>query len=273
MGNPQLTYGARAAGHAGLPVYTRIRGQVLSKACETAAGIDFGKIVSKGSSDGGCIIGGSAPIGVALRDHGQGMSEASVGKYLQKSMVSVLDKDFVWLETVSTSGAYRAKVYYDTATGAVVVTASPSGTQKLIGYLGQTLTAAGLVKVYVDTDMYYRAIEIADEVDANVSGIDDAIAAITPTAPVTELDAAVGNAQSVVTWVDPVDTDLDHVVVQVSVTATGVVSSTRNVAAAAETVTVTGLSNGTGYTVAVWAVDTDGNESDIVTDTVTPSAG
>lgn len=270
MGNPQLTYGARAAGHAGLPVYTRIRGQVLSKACETAAGIDFGKIVSKGASDNGCIIGGSAPIGVALRDHGQGMSDLSVGKYLQKSMVSVLDKDFVWLETASTSGAYRAKVYYDTTTGAVVVTDSPSGTQKLIGYLGQTLSAAGLVKVYVDTDMYYRAIEIAAEVAAEIA---DEMEGVTPPAPVTDLAASIAAASTVVTWVDPADEDLDHIVVQVSVTSTGVVSSTRNVAAAAETVTVSGLSNGTEYTVEAWAVDTDGNESAIESVDVTPSAG
>ena len=254
MGNPQLTYGDRGAAHAGGLVYGTVRGLKLSKACETAAGINFGVVVSRGSTDDGCVVGGSTPIGVALRDHGQGMDALGVGMYAQKSLVSVIDKDFVWMETVSTSGAYRARVYYDTTTGSAIVTASPTATQKLIGYLGQTLTAAGLCKVFVDSDLSYP------------------ISAFTPTAPVTELAAAIGDTQSVVTWVDPADADIDHIVVQTSVTATGAVVSTFNVAAAAETKTVASLTNGTEYTVSVWVLDDDGNSSAIVTDTVTPSA-
>jgi len=253
MGSPQLTYGARGIAYAGALAYGKTRGICLSKACETVAGIPFGKVVSRGSSDKGCVIGGVKPFGVALRDHGQGMNESSDAYYERYAMVSIIDKDFVYVETVSSSGAYRARVYYDTSTGAIVVTDSPSGTQKLIGYLGQTLTAAGLVMIYVDTEMFYRQADLESDIEdavdaailaADIDGlVDTAVEDFVAPGPVTALNGTVANAQTVISWTDPVDTDIDYVKVEVSVTATGVVSSTRNVAAAAETVTVTGLSN------------------------------
>lgn len=292
MGTPQLMYGARARGVAGQLAYGKVRGIVESKVCGTSAGIEFGRIVSRGSSDDICVVGGNAPFGVALFDQGQGMNEDSEGRYEYKSSVSVIDKDYVLLNTASVSGAYRAKVYYliaDSTPGAgdigtIVVTDAPTENHRLIGYLGQTLNAAGLVKVYVDTDLYYFEVAAAAAGDAaadlvvaaltdDIRELQEAVDLVVAPAAVTALSAAVGNAQSVVTWVDPVDTDLAHIVVEIAATATGIVASSRRVAAAAGTVTITGLSNGTEYTVYVWAVDTDGNYSEVVTDTVTPSAG
>lgn len=91
---------------------------------------------------------------------------------------------------------------------------------------------------------------------------------------VTSLDAAVGDTQSVVTWTDPTTTTVDHILVYVVKTSdsTAVTGSPFTVAAAAGTKTVTGLTNGTGYTVTVKSVDTDGNVSPGAVDTVTPSA-
>jgi len=280
----QTSYNDRAVAQAGQMVYGKVRGILESKACGTAAGIDFGRVVGRGSADNVCVVGGQTPFGVARYDHGQGMDEDSEGRYEYKSMVSVVDKDYVYLNTVSTSGAYRAKVYYliaDSSSGAgdagtVVVTDAPGVNHRLIGYLGQTLTAAGLAKVYVDTDVYFNEVACAaaaetaaeDFLDENQDAIDDA----TAPAPVTSLSAAVGNTQTVVTWTDPEDTDIDHMIVEVAVASTGVVDSRRRVAAAAETITIGSLSNGTEYAVYVWAVDTDGNYSAVETDTVTPSA-
>lgn len=272
--------------------YGKARGIQESKACETAAGIEFGRVVSRGSSDDACVVGGSSPFGVALFDQGQGMDPDSEGRYEQKSMVSVIDKDYVLLNTVSASGAYRAKVYYlidDSAPGAgdigtIVVTDAPEVNHRLIGYLGQTLTAAGLAKVYVDTDLHYfdvaaaaageaAAEEVVAEMSSDISDLQDAAALVAAPAGVTALDAAVGNAQSVVTWVDPVDTDLSKIVVQIALSSDKKVISTYYVAPAAQTLTITSLSNDSAYTVYAWAVDTNGNYSAVATDTVTPSAG
>ncbi len=89
---------------------------------------------------------------------------------------------------------------------------------------------------------------------------------------VTSLSAAVGDTQSVVTWTDPATTDVDHILLYVTDAGVGITGSPFTVAAAAETKTVTGLTNGTEYTVVAKAVDSDGNVSPGVTDTVTPSA-
>jgi hypothetical protein len=40
----------------------------ITRLCETAAGIGFGKAVSQGATEKGCILGGSAFIGISMRD-------------------------------------------------------------------------------------------------------------------------------------------------------------------------------------------------------------
>ncbi|MFB9328003.1 Ig-like domain-containing protein [Paenibacillus aurantiacus] len=86
----------------------------------------------------------------------------------------------------------------------------------------------------------------------------------TPTAEVTTAAAAGGDQKLTITWTDPTDIDFDHVVIS----GTGV--TTQNVEAGVETATITGLMNGTAYTVLIQTVDADGNKSMGVTVSGTP---
>lgn len=248
MGTPQLTYGPRGTRYAGQLAYGHRLGYVESRAVETAAGVDFGLVVSEGSTDEGCVLGGLKPVGIAFRDHGQGMDESGEGRYEQKSIASIIDKDFVIVETVSTSGAYRDMVCYNTTTGAIVIGA-PSATQKPIGWLAETVTAAGKIKIFVDAKMAFDFVSDA-----------------------TALALVAGDTEIAATWTDPTDADLNHLVVTAAVTSTGLEAARYEVAAAAEALTITGLTNATEYTVTVKAVDTVGNISAGVSDTETPSA-
>lgn len=248
-----ISYAARAKWYVGQVAYNSVRGFVHSRAAETAA-VTFGRVVCAGTNDKQCVMGGTtAVLGVALRDHVQGMDEDSVGQYEIGANVSIIDKDIVILETASTSGTYGQGVYFDTAasTGVVVITSTPTATQKLIGYLKETVTAAGKIKVWVDSDL--------SKADA-------------PPQEVTALALTAGDTQLVAAWTDPTDTDLSYLLVTTYPTATGVIVDTRIVAAAAETTTITGLTNGTEYTVKVQAVDTTGNMSVGSTAAETPAA-
>lgn len=88
--------------------------------------------------------------------------------------------------------------------------------------------------------------------------------------PVTGATATPGNAQIVTTWTDSVSTDVDYVKVTVTTGSTTV--STTEIEPGVQTITSTGLTNGTLYSIALIAVDTSGNESTTVTVTATPTA-
>ena len=249
-GTPILSYGPRVNKVEGNLAYDRVRGFEESRAAEGA--VQFGRIVTAGTTDDQCIEGGDGiPLGMALRDHGQGMDEDSEGQYDDESMVSIIDKDYVIISTVSTLGAYRDVVYYDESDGTIVVTDAPSATQHPIGYLAQTLTAAGLAKVYIDADT---------------------IKDVTPPSEVTSLALTPGDTEIAVAWTDPTEGDLARVDVFCFVHATGLFVTKYELDPDDEAVTITGLTNSVEYRVTVRTVDESGNVSYGVSDTETPSA-
>ena len=145
----QLSYGAKDALLIGQPVYDTIRGFVYSRACESAS-IDFGLAVGAGSADTQCVVGGSTLLGVALRNPANPMDSDNDGQYIQYQTVDVIDQDFVCVNTASTSGAYGDPVSYNTTTGAVVIGAPGAG-ENMLGWLAQTVTAAGKIRIFVDS--------------------------------------------------------------------------------------------------------------------------
>ena len=160
MGTPQLTYGVRTDAFIGQFGYGHRQGIVRSRAAETAT-IDFGLVVSGGTDpDTQCVVGGTAPLGIALRDPAQPMVDATDdGQYIATDTVSIVDRDYVWVTTASTSGSYRDTVLYNEGTGALTV-GTPDGTNKPIGYVEKPFTAAGLMLMYVDTDLFTGALAI-----------------------------------------------------------------------------------------------------------------
>jgi hypothetical protein len=168
---------SRSAKYAGMLSYQRIKGLVHSRVCEASAGIEFGMpafTVSGATNDNGCTSDETTGliIGIALRDHGQGMtynnsfvpSSAVDSRYVQKSCVSIIDKDAVVLD-IATTGNFGDIVYYDTSSNTykVVAIASLTATMIPVGRLLETLTAAGLADVWVDTNLVVEGDYTPDE--------------------------------------------------------------------------------------------------------------
>jgi hypothetical protein len=88
-------------------------------------------------------------------------------------------------------------------------------------------------------------------------------------AEVANLSATPGDTRVVLTWIDPPDSDFDHV--RISWSPADGMSQPVTVNAGVEIATITGLTNGTEYTFTVQSVDGDNNTSTGVTDTATPA--
>ena len=92
---------------------------------------------------------------------------------------------------------------------------------------------------------------------ASVRGTPVQDAAPDTTAPEEVTGAAVsaGNGQLTLTWTDPADADFDHVLVS----GNGIAE--KSISKGVQAATVTGLTNGTNYTIVLKTVDTTGNMS------------
>ena len=82
---------------------------------ETAAGIGFGLGVSQGAGDQGIILGGSAFVGISVRDVAVGAEKT---KYEQYMNAAFLTRGQIWV-TVLTAVVAGAAVKYDTSTGVI----------------------------------------------------------------------------------------------------------------------------------------------------------
>jgi uncharacterized protein len=87
-----------------------------------------------------------------------------------------------------------------------------------------------------------------------------------PPAEVTHLNANSGDKQIILNWIDPADNDFS----KVKITYTPGGNTAIEVEKGAQTATITGLSNGTGYSFTIKTVDANHNESIGVTESYTP---
>jgi endo-beta-N-acetylglucosaminidase D/chitodextrinase len=136
-----------------------------------------------------------------------------------------------------------------------VVVAGASIPSENITVGNQTATITGLT----NGTAYTVKVQTADtsgnvSAGAEVSGTPEKKDTTAP-AEVAGLKATAGNGQLVLTWTNPADADFDHVVV------TGAAITLSNITMGNQTATITGLTNGTAYTVRVQTVDTTGNVS------------
>ena len=173
---PQLTYTQPANAVAGLPVNTTIRGFVTNRICEDAS-IDFGLAVFAGTTDEQAKVTGTVPLGIAMKDPANEMDASEDGQYVQYGTMSIIDQDFVWVTTASTTGAYGAVVCANLTTGAITIGEEVVGTTKAIGWLAETVTAAGLIKIFVNSRMSdeQNARKIQDVYVDDTSKADDYI--------------------------------------------------------------------------------------------------
>jgi hypothetical protein len=115
---------------------------VDTKKVETAAGIDFGRAVSRGTDDKGCVLGGATFIGVTVRDIT--LQDSANDKYPQYHLAGVLRKGDIWLKP-SEGVTDGAQVYYDTTTGRFGV--SGGGKTAIVGAYWQTTADADTLAV------------------------------------------------------------------------------------------------------------------------------
>lgn len=121
-----------------------------TRVVETAAGIGFGLAVSQGVADKGVLLGGTAPVGVSMRDvtlvHS---ASADLDKYVDNENMSVLVQGDIWVLTDSavTKGGVCS---YDNTTGALGSTAPGAGRTAFPGRWQTSTTGAGLAKLRVN---------------------------------------------------------------------------------------------------------------------------
>jgi hypothetical protein len=97
----------------------------ITRVCETAAGIDFGRTVQRGAADGGCAIAGAAMtpaqfLGIAVRD--VSIRPSAGNKYPQYGNVTILTQGAIWAK-VGEAVAPGDAALFDTATGLYMKTA------------------------------------------------------------------------------------------------------------------------------------------------------
>src|SRR5262252_2084586 len=94
-----------------------------SRIVETAAGIGFGLAVSQGTNDDGCVIGGSAPVGVTRADPTLARADLSpatspgIDVYRQGDNAGVLTKGDIWVLAYASVSPATATVVFEAATG------------------------------------------------------------------------------------------------------------------------------------------------------------
>jgi len=122
--------------------------EVVAKLAEDSA-ISFGRVVSRGTADDQCVLGGLDPIGVSLRDLARmgAYDGAATIKYAETEAVSVLRRGWLYGKCVG-GGVAGAAVKYNTTTGILGAGAPGSGELALPGATWeQTLANNAIGKV------------------------------------------------------------------------------------------------------------------------------
>lgn len=115
----QTTYRPQLAAAVAGMIADEASAEVGTRQVETAAGIGFGVAVSQGVNDKGCIVGGTAFIGITVRDVAQdripidplSSTEAAADVYPQYSNAAILSRGDIWVVASATVTA-GAALYY-----------------------------------------------------------------------------------------------------------------------------------------------------------------
>lgn len=125
---------------------------VISRSVETAAGIEFGRVVSFGTDpEKQCVLGGDATgIGVAVRsgDYENAIASETVA-YAQYETASIMRKGYIWCKFSNTGSAGDAVCYTD-ADGIMKSGAAAAGETDIAATLETDVAAAddlGLVRL------------------------------------------------------------------------------------------------------------------------------
>lgn len=137
-----------------------------------------------------------------------------------------------------------------------------------------TVDDSGLIHVSesafsTTTDGVLREIEVT--LSGETKKMTVAVKEVTPPSPVSDVTVTVKAKKAMFTWVDPSDTDFDHVLIDVQDNeGKSVISGSEQ--KGVQAYTATGLTTGNTYTVDFIAVDVNGNKSTKVTKTFQTSS-
>lgn len=153
--NVQPTYGERhAVAFPGL-VADMVNSNIITRLCETVAGIGFGLAVSQGAADKGAILGGSLNgfVGISVRDITLiPMAGQLADTYYKPWNMGVLNFGQIWCANSGANLVANDPVYFNPTTGAmsgaggaaVPATATFAGTGNGTFTPGGTPTGAGI---------------------------------------------------------------------------------------------------------------------------------
>lgn len=116
--------------------------QVTSKLAESTD-IGFGLVVSRGTADNQAILGGSAPIGISLRDLAhEGVQGSGVIDYKETEAMAVMEEGWCYV-AISNTGSPGDALKYNTTTGVLGAGAPGGGEAVLPGTLESTVSTGG----------------------------------------------------------------------------------------------------------------------------------
>jgi hypothetical protein len=118
---------------------------VISRDVETAAGITFGKVVSRGTADSQVVLGGDGTgLGIAVRDLAQeGAQGTGVIKYDQYEAAAILVEGYCWVAINTASASPGSALFYNDTTGAIEAGTASTGETQLNATLETTITSSG----------------------------------------------------------------------------------------------------------------------------------
>jgi hypothetical protein len=118
---------------------------VISKEVETSAGVGFGLVVSRGTGDSQCVLGGDGTgLGITVRDLAQeGAQGTGVVKFDQYESAAILTEGYCWVAINTASASPGDALFYNDTTGAIEAGTASTGETQLNATLETTISSSG----------------------------------------------------------------------------------------------------------------------------------
>jgi hypothetical protein len=191
----QTTYRPQLAPGAEGLIVDETSSSVNTLQVETAAGIGFGRAVSQGTGDTGCILGGSAFLGITVRDVTLDRLPidplAAVGTllavdtYAQRQNAAVMSRGHIWVKAGGggdTGVKAGDALFYDTTSGTFSNSASGSAASGSVTFTsqpvaGNTVTLNGTAWTFVASGASGNQVNIGLTLGDTVSRLATALEA------------------------------------------------------------------------------------------------
>lgn len=124
----------------------------ISRAVETAAGINFGRAVSRGTGDDQCVLGGTSFLGITYRSlEREGAQGSGVILYKEKETAGIMRRGTIWAKCPSGCNPGDSAKYIN-ATGVIDSGAAGAGETQLVdAFWDSTAAAGGLARLVLQS--------------------------------------------------------------------------------------------------------------------------